>query len=120
MVIHVVSPGETVYSIALEYGVSLEQLRINNGLEDGNQLSVGQALLILFPTKTHLVGLGETLSSIARQYGISRRTLFQNNFILGGRPNLWPGQTLVISYTDTPTQPLFVGGMRTRSSLLPF
>lgn len=110
MVIHVVSPGETVYSIALEYGVSLEQLRINNGLEDGNQLSVGQALLILFPTKTHLVGLGETLSSIARQYGISRRTLFQNNFILGGRPNLWPGQTLVISYTDTPTQPLFVGG----------
>ncbi len=110
MVIHVVSPGETVYSIALEYGVSLEQLRINNGLEDGNQLSVGQALLILFPTKTHLVGLGETLSSIARQYGISRRALFQNNFILGGRPNLWPGQTLVISYTDTPTQPLFVGG----------
>ncbi|MGI6498738.1 MAG: glycosyl hydrolase family 18 protein [Oscillospiraceae bacterium] len=110
MIIHVVSPGETAYAIALEYGVSLELLRINNGLGAGAPLSVGQALLILFPGKTHLVGLGETLASIAAEHGVSLRDLYQNNLVLGGQPAIWPGQTLIISYQDAPSGPLFVGG----------
>jgi spore germination protein len=110
MQIHIVSPGETLFSIARNYGVSPSLLAINNGISDSSALAVGQSLLILFPQRTHLVGPGETLSSITRQYGISLRTLYQNNLILYGQPKIWPGQTLVISYTDTPTRSAAVSG----------
>ena len=33
MLIHVVKPGDTVYSIALEYGIPMSQLILDNGLE---------------------------------------------------------------------------------------
>ena len=110
MQIHIVSPGETLFSIARNYGVSASLLAINNGISDSSALAVGQSLLILFPKRTHLVGPGETLSSITRQYGISLRTLYQNNLILYGQPKIWPGQTLVISYTDIPTRSVAVSG----------
>ena len=51
---------------------------------------------------------GESVYSIALRYGLSVRTLYQNNPALGGRSALYPGQTLVIAYNDTPTRTLAV------------
>jgi len=65
MLIHVVKPGDTVYSIALEYGIPMSQLILDNGLETSSRLAVGQALVVQFPTQTHTVQPGETLASIA-------------------------------------------------------
>lgn len=45
--IYIVQPGNTLYSIALAYGVSPEQLAYDNQLADGQPLVVGQALYIL-------------------------------------------------------------------------
>lgn len=98
MVIHVVRPGDSVYQIALEYGVPMSQVVEDNGLADAAHLVVGQALVIRFPETVHTVRAGETLSSVAREYGLTPRRLYQNNPILGGRPEIYPGQTLVISY----------------------
>jgi membrane-bound lytic murein transglycosylase D len=77
---HTVAPGETLYGISRQYGISLESLREANQL--GNApISVGQVLRI--PTaetpkpatpaepKFHDVQPGETAYSIARKYGIS-------------------------------------------------
>ena len=61
MLIHVVKPGDTVYSIALEYGIPMSQLILDNGLETSSRLAVGQALVVQFPTQTHTVHPGETL-----------------------------------------------------------
>ena len=44
--IHVVSAGETFASIALRYGVPVEDILSANGLEAGTQLSIGQELEI--------------------------------------------------------------------------
>ncbi len=98
MVIHVVKPGDTLYSLSLEYGVAMSLIAIDNGLEAPHQLVPGQALVIRFPLVVHTVRPGETLAAIAREYGVSLRQLYQNNLALEGRPDLWPGQTLVISY----------------------
>ena len=68
MLIHVVKPGDTVYSIALEYGIPMSQLILDNGLETSSRLAVGQALVVQFPTQTHTVQPGETLASIAAAY----------------------------------------------------
>ena len=43
---HVVAPGETVYHIATEYGVSVGRLMAANGLSDPRELRVGQVLTI--------------------------------------------------------------------------
>ena len=100
MEIHVVAPGETVFSIAALYGVSEQSIIYNNELPSGQPLAVGQALVILFPEQVHTVAPGDTLNSIAAQYGVSINTLFRNNFRLAGRYTIYSGETIVISYRD--------------------
>ena len=110
MVIHVVRPGESAYSIALAYGIPMSQLVLDNGLESSGRLAVGQALVVQFPTQTHTVQAGETAASIAAAHGLSLRQLYRNNPILGGRPDIYPGETLVISYDQEPEGELTANG----------
>ena len=110
MVIHVVRPGESAYSIALAYGIPMSQLVLDNDLESSGRLAVGQALVVQFPTQTHTVQAGETAASIAAAYGLSLRQLYRNNPILGGRPDIYPGETLVISYDQEPEGELTANG----------
>ncbi|MFR8332610.1 MAG: LysM peptidoglycan-binding domain-containing protein [Oscillospiraceae bacterium] len=51
MVIHVVRPGESLSSVAREYGVPLSQLAVDNGLQNDPRLVVGQALVVQFPSR---------------------------------------------------------------------
>ena len=46
MQIHVVRPGQTLWSIGREYGVSPGLLARFNGLTEPYRLAVGQAILI--------------------------------------------------------------------------
>lgn len=110
MEIHVVRPGETLYSIAQQYGVPFSQLQIDNQLSDPSRLAVGQTIVVRFPLQVHTVQAGQTLSSVARQYGLSIRQLQRNNPILGGGTAVYPGQTLVISYRGQPEGTLSVNG----------
>ena len=110
MVIHVVRPGESAYSIALAYGIPMSQLVLDNDLESSGRLEGGQALVVQFPTQTHTVQAGETAASIAAAYGLSLRQLYRNNPILGGRPDIYPGETLVISYDQEPEGELTANG----------
>ena len=98
VIIHVVRRGETVYSIARQYGVDPRRLMIDNGVPDTGALAVGQTLAIRFPQQVYAVRKGDTLSSIARTFGVSVRQLYRRNFQLRGRAHLTPGQILVISY----------------------
>lgn len=110
MVIHVVRPGESAYSIALAYGIPMSQLVLDNGLESSGRLAVGQALVVQFPAQTHTVQAGETAASIAAAHGLSLRQLYRNNPILSGRPDIYPGETLVISYDQEPEGELTANG----------
>lgn len=108
MVIHVVVPGDTLYSIAANYKVPMSQIAADNGLETPHHLVPGQALVIRFPLTVHTVRPGDTLTSIALQYNVSLRQLYQNNPILGGQDEIWPGQSLVIAYQQEPTRSIAV------------
>ncbi|WP_099469317.1 glycosyl hydrolase family 18 protein [Konateibacter massiliensis] len=98
MIIHVVNQGETINSIAAQYGVSAERLITDNGIENVNRLVVGQALVVLIPETTHTVAAGETIQGIAAQYGIDEINLLQNNPALINNRTLNAGEVLVISY----------------------
>jgi len=45
-VIHVVASGDTLFGIAIEYGVPSQAIQEANGLENPNALSIGQSLII--------------------------------------------------------------------------
>ena len=110
MDIHVVRPGDTLYSIAQEYGVPVSQLQNDNQLTNPARLVVGQTLVVRFPQQVHTVQAGQTLSSIAQLYGLSVRQLQRNNPVLAGGTEVYPGQTLVISYRQQPEGTLSVNG----------
>ena len=98
MIIHVVTPGESLYSIAQRYGVSENRLITDNGLGDNTALAVGQTLVVQFPEETYTVQPGDTLASIAASFGLDVNQLLRNNPSLNGLPTVFPGQTLVIRY----------------------
>lgn len=110
LIIHVVAPNETIYSIARHYGVPQSRIINDNELTDPNRLAVGQTIVIMMPKIEHLVVVGDTLESIAEQYGITVNQIFRNNPILGGNPDIYEGQVLVIEYDTTKNGSINVSG----------
>jgi membrane-bound lytic murein transglycosylase D len=96
---HSVEKGETLYSLAKSYGVSVLDITKWNSLSINGSLTIGQKI-ILYPPKmekklpdgpavevnqpsensfTHLVTPSETLYAIARQYGVTIKDLMEWN-----------------------------------------
>lgn len=110
MEIHVVQSGESIYSIANQYGISREQLIRDNGLGNPPSLAVGQALVIQYPAQVHQVVAGETLLSISENAGLSLREIYRNNPQLNALPTIFPGQELVLSYQQQRIGSISVSG----------
>ncbi len=110
MTIHVVSPGDTLTSVAGAAGISVEKLAADNGLAPTAALAVGQALLILVPAESYTVRAGDTLAAVSRQTGVSLNELWQNNPQLNGGTDLRPGDVLAVRYPDPPQEALTVSG----------
>lgn len=96
MIIYVTDAGDTVYSVASEFGVPPSLIITDNALDSPDRLAPGQALLIRTPTETYTVNEGDTLTGIASMFGISLNELYRRNPSLGGVDNIYPGQYLVI------------------------
>ena len=110
MQIHVTAVGETLFSIAQTYNTTPELLALYNGLPLETPLVPGQALLILIPEKSVIVQPGDTVSVIAARAGLSVNELYRKNPQLHGLPDLYPGQRLTLSYTESPVGTLSVSG----------
>ena len=110
MIIHVVRSGDTVTSVAAQYGVDARRLAADNGVGAGGALAVGQTLVVRIPETVHVIRPGQTLFSLAAAYGTTVRRLWQNNWPLGGGTDLRPGETLVISYFDQPLKSALFSG----------
>ena len=108
MDIHVVQPGDTLYRLARQYGVSMDRLIYDNQLPDPSQLVVGQTIVIRYPALTHTVKEGDTLWSVAKDHASTVRALLRNNPNLKGMDLIYPGQVLVIQYRDRPQGKLTV------------
>ena len=97
--------GDTLYSIASRYGISVKELkRLNNLVSD--TLSIGQELII--PNKNidnndikdgiYTVQRGDTLYGIATRYNTTVDEIKRVNNIIGN--NLFIGQQLIIPSTN--------------------
>lgn len=118
---HTVRAGETLYSIARHYGVSVERLResnpgISGGLPAGTTLAIPEpdGAVVLHPpedgevkegVQQHLVKEGETLYGLARQYNVSMTDLVKGNPVLETRSPR-AGDTLLIFASGIEKEPV--------------
>lgn len=93
---HIVQYGETLSSIATQYGTTYQALASLNGLSNPNMIYAGQVLKVrgtASVTRTYTVRSGDNLSSIASKLGTTYQALAQRNGL--SNPNLiYPGQVL--------------------------
>ncbi|MBN1937524.1 MAG: LysM peptidoglycan-binding domain-containing protein [Anaerolineae bacterium] len=123
-VIHVVRTGDTLYSIARQYGVTVEALAYLNKITNPSRIYVGQQLIVprgsVQPTPTpatpaptatpapggtlpivYVVQRGDTLYSIARRYGTTVQAIATlNNIVNPAR--IYAGQRLTIYAGSAP------------------
>ena len=120
--LHKVASSETLYSISRKYGVSVEDIRKWNELNDSG-ISVGQELKIFAAAqsstpdtpeipvppavdtagkKTHTVASGETLYSISRSYEVSVEDIRKWNKLSDNSLSL--GQVLIVGAASTQTE----------------
>jgi murein DD-endopeptidase MepM/ murein hydrolase activator NlpD len=109
--VHVVQRGETLYSIAARYGVTVAAIMQLNQLEDPDLLSVGQRLLIPAPggavpgAESYLVQPGDTLPAIARHARTDPARLAEANQLINPAL-LYVGQALVLPGAAPPAERL--------------
>lgn len=81
---YIVKKGDTLYSIAKKYNLTVDKLKQLNNLSN-NLVSIGQVLVVSEENPSNLnydeykVSKGDTLYSIARKYGISTNELISYN-----------------------------------------
>ena len=103
--IHVVQQGETLSSIALRYGTTVQAIMLANGISNANLVYVGQRLQIPGGSSgatggtasgVYVVQAGDSLGAIAARYGTTVASLMALNGI--ANPGMiFPGQRLRVN-----------------------
>lgn len=88
MIIYTVKSGDSLYSIARSYGVTLGEIERFNQLPNPERLVVSQTVLIPVEGSTHEVESGESLYSIALHHNITLDEIIKAN------PNINPPYTI--------------------------
>lgn len=125
--LHTVKPGQSFWSIAVAYGVTIKEILLWNSLSDAYLLKTGDELLIAGPDSrslitptplgnviratqeadgriVHEVQAYQNLSRISEAYGVSINDLLRLNGLILDSP-LQIGQALIIKDPDyTPTE----------------
>jgi murein DD-endopeptidase MepM/ murein hydrolase activator NlpD len=97
---YTVQEGDTLFSIARSFGVTVEALQEANNITDPSLLAIGQTLIIPGyegiegSLVTYRVQLGETLTGLAKRFGTSEADLIRINRLTNSEA-LFVGQSLV-------------------------
>jgi murein DD-endopeptidase MepM/ murein hydrolase activator NlpD len=121
---YVIQPGDTLYSIAMKFDVSKEDIIQANQLKNPDVLSAGMELIIpglegvqgKLITKT--VPLGQNLTSLSRFYQLPVTQLNKLNR-LTSPAEVYAGASLILPQSDTAAYK-FIGVLSNQQTLLEF
>lgn len=107
--IHIVQDGETLESIAMLYGTTVQTIQQANAISDPRDIFVGQRLIVPISNSASLIsasqttvvaGLSDTITTLAAQYNITPEQLGHANNVVNP-PRLYAGQVVAIPQRDT-------------------
>lgn len=103
-----VEPGDTLSSLAQQFGIKKETLIMENNLWDANSLKTGMILKIL-PVDgiSHLVKKGETVSKIASKYDIEQDIIIRQNQLEEGQELLADTALIIPGAKRSVTPPVY-------------
>lgn len=110
MVIHTVRRGDSIYSIATQYGVPMQKVIDDNQLKNPEQLVIGQTIVVLPDDNSHTVKAGESLYSIARQHHVTISGLLHANPEITDPALIQEGQVIQIPGVGTQKATIDVNG----------
>ncbi len=99
--VYIVQPGDTLYSIAARFNVSMDELMAANGIVNPNLLNVGQQLVIpglegvTGILDTEVVGFGDSLRGLSRRNQVPISLLQRLNRIVSPS-ELYAGVSLIV------------------------
>ena len=99
--VYVVQEGDTLWSIALQFGVNLDELTIYNQISNANQVGIGTRIVIpglkgvSGELTTEAVSFGENLLSLSRKYQVAEADLARLNH-LTSPAELYVGRNLIL------------------------
>lgn len=99
--VYIVQEGDSLWSIATRFRVSLDDLTSLNNISDPNQVTVGSQLLIpglegmQGELVTRRVGFGESMRTISRRYRVPAETLARLNHFTSP-VELYAGASLIL------------------------
>ncbi|HXS17746.1 MAG TPA: LysM peptidoglycan-binding domain-containing protein, partial [Polyangiaceae bacterium] len=104
---HIVEKGQTLSSIAVQYGTTIAVLTKMNNIKQVKPIYPGDKLKVPRgkakaerPARTHQVRRGDTLSGIAIKYGVKVRDIAAANG-MGARQTIRAGETLNIPWPSS-------------------
>lgn len=100
MDIYVVKPGDSIYTIGRQFGVSPEKIIRDNEVTNPGRLVVGQSLVILRDNFRYTVVAGDSIYSIARKYGTTVQSILDANPQITNPSAISPGQVIIIPPTE--------------------
>lgn len=121
--VYVVQPGDTLYSIALRFGITIDDLINANQLVDPNQLTADMELTIpglegiSGKLLTEAIPVGIDLTSLTRFRGLDAGLIIRLNR-LTSPGEVYAGSNLIIPQSSTPIYRKPLQGMHQNESLL--
>jgi LysM repeat protein len=107
---YIIQVGDSLYSIASRFGVSLSDLLVANNISDANNITAGTPLVIpglpgiTGTLTTEVIGYGDTLKNLSRRTQIPLDLLARLNHVTSPT-ELFAGDSIILHQSDT-TKPL--------------
>lgn len=113
---YIVSMGDTLYGISSQFGVSIEDIKLENNLSS-NVIFVGQVLIIptTATTSFYIVKKGDTLYSIAKKYQTTTKELMELNNL--STPTLNVGEQLRLPINENDSTEYIVYSVKVNDNL---
>ncbi len=110
LIIYTVKAGDSVYRLAMQYGVTTNDIVYANQLSNPDRLAIGQALIIPVDYFEYTVKRGDSLYLIAKRYNTSISKILEANPGISVPSSIYIGQNIRIPTTGNILRSIDVNG----------